>query len=111
MERLSRSEATVVPALALVLAGAAAAALEVGARLVSATDSAEALFSLFWLGGWALLVLAALLGGGYAVLLGARARSRRPVLRREIAMTAVALLLVVAVAVVNPVLGSGAGSA
>lgn len=104
MDRTAEPEAVVVPAAALVLASGSAVALCAAARLAA---SAELLFPLLWLVGWALLVWAALLGGGHAVLLGVRARSRQPVLRREIVLTASALLLVVAVVAVNPLFGSG----
>lgn len=108
MDRPAEPEAVAVPTAALVLASGAAVALCAAARLAA---HAEVLVPLLRLAGWALLVWAGLLGGGYAVLLGLRLRSRERVLRREVVLTASALLLVVAVVTVNPLVGSGAGAA
>jgi hypothetical protein len=96
-----------IPVSALALAGGAAAFFGVGDAVGFLSDAAEDLFVVAWLLGWVLLAWAVILGGGYAVLLGLRWLSRRPVSRSEAALVAASLGLTAVVLVTHPLWGTG----
>ena len=95
-----------VPVFALALAGGAAASFGVGGAVGSFSDTTEDVFVAAWLLGWVLLVWAAIVGGGYALLLGMRLLSRRPVARSQAALVAAALALIAVVSAMNPLWGT-----
>ena len=107
MERLQPRATVAVPVSALVLAAGAAVSLGVCRAVGFLSDAAEGVFVVTWLLGWVLLAWAAIVGGGYAVLLGRRWLSRRPVSRSEAALVAASLALIVVVLATHPLWGTG----
>ncbi|WP_146070015.1 hypothetical protein [Cryobacterium sp. Y29] len=107
MERLQPCATVAVPISALALAVGAAASFGIGDAVGILSDAAEGVSVFAWLMGWVLLAWAVLVGGGYAVLLGLRSRSRRPVSRVHVALTACALALIAVVLVTHPLWGTG----
>lgn len=111
MERLQPRTAVAVPVSALALAAGAAASFGVGDASGFLSDAAEDVFVITWLLGWVLLVWAAIVGGGYAVVLSLRLLSRRPVSPVEAALAAASLVLVAVVLATHPLWGSGSAAA
>jgi hypothetical protein len=109
MERLQPGASVAVPVTALALAAGAAVSFGVGDAVGFLSDAAEDMFVLTWLLGWVLVAWAAILGGGYAVSLGVRRRSRRPVSRSDVALVAASFALTGAVLVTHPLWGLGSG--
>lgn len=93
MERLQPRATPVLPVFALTLALCSAAFFGVAALVGIRSIAAENVYAMTWVLGWVLLIWAALLSGGYAVLLSARMFSHRPVSKREVAFVAAALAL------------------
>ena len=107
MERLQPRAALAVPVSALALAVGAAASFGVGDAAGFLSGTAESVVVVAWLMGWVLLVWAAIIGVGQAVLLGLRSLSRRPVSRVEVALVAFALALIAFVVATHPLWGTG----
>ncbi|MET1154625.1 hypothetical protein [Arthrobacter sp.] len=107
MGQLEPSPTMVVPVCSLVLSAGAAASLGAGDAVGFLSDAAEDIFVIAWLLGWVLLVWAAILGGGYAVLLSLRGPSRRPVSRMEAVLGATSLGITAVVLVTHPLWGTG----
>lgn len=110
MDRPQPHAPVAVPVSAMALAVGAAACFGVGDMVGFLSDAAEDVFIISWLLGWVLLSWAVIVGGGYAVHLGLRWRSKQPVYRREAALLAVALTLIAVVAATHPLWGSGSGA-
>ena len=87
------------PDSALALVVGAAASFGIGDAVGLLSGAAEDVFVVTWLMGWVLLAWAVIFGGGYAVLLGLRSLSRRPVSLLEVALDASSLALIAAVLV------------
>ncbi|WP_166878691.1 hypothetical protein [Salinibacterium sp. ZJ450] len=107
MERLQTRASVAVPVSAIALATGAAVSFAVGDAVGFLSDAAEGVFVVTWLLGWVLLAWAAIIGGGYAVLLGLRRLSRRPVSRSEAVLVAVSLALIAVVMATHPLWGTG----
>ena len=107
MEPLQPRATVAVPVSALALAAGAAASFGIGDAVGFLSDATEDVFVVTWLLGWVLLAWAAIVGGGYAVLLGLRWRSRRPVSRPEAALVAASLALIAVVLATHPLWGTG----
>ena len=107
MERLQPPATVAVPVSALMLAAGAAASFGVGDVFGFVSDASEDVLVATWLLGWVLLVWAAIVGGGYAVLLGWRLLSRRPVCHLEAALAAASLVLIAVVLATHPLGGTG----
>lgn len=99
-----------VPVSALALTGGAAAAFVVSRAVGFTSESAEDLFVVTWLLGWFLTLSAAVIGVGYALLLGLRTAAGRPVPRSHAALTLAALVLLAVVIFVNPLWGRGSAA-
>lgn len=111
MEHTEPRTTMTVPAIALVLAAAAAVCFGIGDAVGFQSDTAEHVFMVTFLVGWSLLLGAAAIGGGAAVSLGFRALSGRPVTRFETLVVAATLVLVVIVMATHPLWGSASGTA
>lgn len=114
MEQTETRASVGVPVSALVLAGCCAGLFGLSDAVVFGSDAtvnefmiAEDVFTIFGLLGWVLLAWAAILGGGYAVLLGSRAASGQRVFGSQVAVVAVALALIVLVLAAHPLWGTG----
>ena len=107
MELIQPRATVAVPVSALALAAGAAASFGVGDAVGFLSRGAEDVFVVTWLLGWALLGWAAIVGGGYAVLLGLRWRSRRPVSRLETSLAAASLTVIALVTATHPLWGTG----
>ncbi|TFD63193.1 hypothetical protein E3T39_00330 [Cryobacterium suzukii] len=107
MERLQPRATVAVPVSALALAVGAAAAFGIGDAVGTFSGAGEGMFVLTWLMGWVLLTWAVVIGGGYAVLLGLRSLSRRPVSVVQVALVACALSLIAVVLATHPLWGTG----
>ena len=107
MERLEPRATVAVPISALVLAVAAAASFAIGDAIGILSDAAEDVSVLTWLVGSVLLSWAAIIGVMYAVLLGARLFSRRPVSPAQVALVVSALALIAVALAANPLWGTG----
>lgn len=110
MERTQARGTPAVPIAALALAVSAAASFGIGDAVGFLTDAAEGVFLVTWLLGWVLLAWAAIIGGGYAVLLGRRLVSRRPVSRMEGVLVAASLALTAWVLATHPLWGAGSAA-
>jgi hypothetical protein len=110
MERLQPRAKVAVPVSALALAAGAAACFGVGNAVGFLSDATESVFIGLWLLGWMLLAGAAIIGGGFAVSLGLRWASRRPVFGWETALAAASLVLIAVVVVSHPLWGTGSGA-
>ena len=109
MERLQPRTTVTVPASALALAVGAAASFAIGDAVGIFTRAAEDVSVLTWLMGWVLLGWAAIIGGGYAVVLCLRSLSRRPVSLVQVTLAASALALIAVVLATHPLWGTGSG--
>ncbi|TRW44610.1 hypothetical protein [Georgenia yuyongxinii] len=104
----SRFEMTVGVAT-LAPAVSAALVFGVGDAIGFMSDSAEALFTVAWILGWALLVWATILGGLGAIQLVRRLVSRRRPAWTEVLLLVAGAAVIVAVTSTNPLVGSGSG--
>lgn len=111
MELDERRAGTAVPMAAFTLAVGAAVLLGASQTVGFLSDAAEDLFIVTWILGWLMLAWAAILGGGYALLVVHRWRSRQTVTGLEAVLTAAALALVAVVLVSHPLWGTGSASA
>ena len=91
------------------LSHGAAASLRVADVVGFASVAAEDVFVITWLVGWVLLVWAAILRGGCAVVLGLRILRRRSVARSEALLVAASLALIAVVMATHPLCGIGSG--
>ncbi|MFD1504786.1 hypothetical protein FE374_11740 [Georgenia yuyongxinii] len=93
----------------LALAVSAALVFGVGDAIGFMSASAEALFVVSWILGWALLVWAMILGGLGAVQLVRRLVSRRSPAWSEVLLLVAGAAVIVAVIWTHPPVGSGSG--
>lgn len=107
MERSPTRPTVALPLSALALAAGSAACFGAGNAVGFLGDTAEDIFVVTWLLGWVLLVWAVIVGGGYAVMLGHRSLSRRPVTRSEAALATASLALIAVVLATHPLWGTG----
>ncbi|MET0932109.1 MAG: hypothetical protein ABWX56_00230 [Mycetocola sp.] len=107
MEPLQPRATVAAPVSALALAVGAAVCLGVGDAIGFVSATAEDVFVATWLLGWVLLAWAAIVGGGYAVLLGYRWFSHRHVASVEAALVATSLALTAVVMATHPLWGAG----
>jgi hypothetical protein len=110
MERLEHRASVTAPLTALALAAGAAVLFAVGNAVGFHSEAAEDVFIFTWLLGWVLLAWASIVGGGFAVVLGWRALSRRQVFGSEVTFAVAALALITLVVVSHPLWGTGSGS-
>ncbi len=105
------SESGVVSAaVALGLAVCAALSFAVGDAIGFVSPSTEAMFTLLWMVGWALLAWAMIIGAVVSVhLVRKGAFLRRPVLREAVLIIATAAVIA-GVIFAHPLVGSGAGT-
>ena len=107
MEQAQRRVAGVGPVSALAMAVGATVCLGIGDAIGVRDDSAEGIFMLTWLLGWAFLVWTVIVGAGCVVLCVRRLMSRRSVSRVDIALVALSFALVTYVLVTHPLWGTG----
>lgn len=101
---------TVAAAVGLALALGAALALAVGDAVGFLSPSAEAVFTLSVIAGWALLGWAAIVGGVVAIhLIRAVAARHRPALVQTVLVAATAVIIA-GVIWAHPLVGSGGGA-
>lgn len=111
-ERIEARDHAAVPVATLVLAAAGAVLLGIGDVVVGLrNDTADAVFLLTGILGWALVAWSTMMAGISLVSIVRRASTRRTVTRLEVALIAASVVLVAVLLVTHPLWGSGSASA